>query len=115
MNENEIIDLLKTRWVTREELCRLLGLTDTATRVYIRELNLKLASQHSCILSSARTEGYHIPNPKSEEDIRKTIGAVSELKSKAISIFERRKVLEDFVTYAQANFDSPEPLQGSLF
>lgn len=115
MSETEIIRELTSRWVTREELCAMLGVPDGVARAYIRDLNERLAECHSCILSTAARKGYHIPNPRCEEDVRLVIHADTELKNKAISIFERRRVLADFVKYAETLETQPELIQGTLF
>lgn len=97
MTEQEIIKELQSRWIPREELSALLGLPDRAARGYLEELSKKLESFGMCILSTAAKKGYHIPDPNSEEDVRIASTAVNELKSKAISIFERRKSIENFL------------------
>lgn len=115
MSENEIIRVLTERWVTREELCLMLGTSDVAMRAYVSDLNRRLAERHSCVLSTATRRGYHIPDATCEDDVRVALHAIDELKNKAISIFERRKALEDFTKYAEAIRKEPEPVQGSLF
>lgn len=100
MTEQEIIKELQSRWVPREELSNMLGLPDRAARGYLEELSRKLEAFGMCILSTAAKKGYHIPDPTSEEDVRIAGTAVNELKSKAISIFERRKSIENFLSKA---------------
>lgn len=116
-NESNIILELESRWVTREELRELLGgnISDRNVRGFIEELNKKLANYGKCIVSTSARAGYHIPNPHSEDDLRIVASAVEELKSKAISIFERRKMLEDFMKQAASDKMTENEIQLSIF
>lgn len=96
-----IILLLEQRWVSKEELRATLGMSERAVRDYLAGLNERLAPYGKCVLSTAARKGYKIPNAHNDEDLRLAAAAVEELKSKAISIFSRRKVLEDFLKNAQ--------------
>lgn len=102
MSNADIILALESRWVTREELSIMLGLTDRAVRSYIEELNENLKSYGKCVLSSSGRKGYHIPNPFSDDDVALANAVVNELKAKAISIFERRQAVEGFLKYAES-------------
>lgn len=84
-------------------------------RAYTENLTKRLLGQNSCVLSTASKVGYHIPNPRNEEDLQLARMAVNELKSKAISIFERRKPIENFISYAVSLEDSKNSIQLSLF
>jgi hypothetical protein len=119
MNEEQIINELKARWVTKEELADMLELPATKdrerkARAYTEELTQRLASFNLCVLSTAAKKGYHIPNPSNEEDMDLANRAIEELKSKAISVFERRKPIENFVKNAMQFRDS-KPVQLELF
>lgn len=102
MNDADIILNLESRWVTREELCDMLGSNDRAVRSYIEDLNIRLKGHGKCVLSSSSRKGYHIPNPLSEEDVAIANMVLNELKSKAISIFERRQSVENFIKFAES-------------
>jgi len=93
----------------------MLGITDGSARAYIADLNLRLRPYGKCVLSSATRKGYHIPSPFNEEDIAIANIAINELKSKAISIFERRQAIEDFLKYSQSARDTENETQLSLF
>lgn len=84
-------------------------------RAYTESLTKQLIGKNSCVLSTASKEGYHISNPRSEEDMMLARKAVNELKSKAISIFERRKPIENFISYAVSLEDAQDNVQLSLF
>lgn len=115
MTDSEIILRLENGWLTREELSSMLGLSDRATRAYIEELNKTLRPYGKCVLSSASRKGYHIPNPCNEEDIAIANAVVNELKSKAISIFERRQSVEDFLKSAESARSTESTIQLTLF
>lgn len=110
-----IILLLEKGWVSKEELRAQLGLSERAVRDYLAGLNERLAPYGKCILSTASRKGYKIPNAHNDDDLRIVAAAVAELKSKAISIFERRKVLEDFLKNAQTAKDEDRQVQLTLF
>lgn len=101
MTDEEIIHELSIRWVTREEICVMLGLPDRAARAYIEDLSKKLEVLNLCILSTSGRAGYHIPNREDKDDVALAEGVLQELKSKAISIFERRKPIENFLRNAE--------------
>lgn len=115
MTEADIILALEQRWVTRDELKVMLGCSDRAARAYIEELNEKLANYGKCIVSTSARAGYHVPNPLCEDDLRIVADAVAELKSRAISIFERRKCLEDFLKNSVSLKETEKEVQLSLF
>lgn len=115
MNDTDIILALESRWVTREELCDMLGANDRAVRAYIEDLNIRLKSHGRCVLSSSSRRGYHIPNPLSEEDVAIANMVLNELKSKAISIFERRQSVENFIRYSESTKASEKEVQMTLF
>lgn len=107
MNDSNILLALESGWLTREELRKMLGgASDRKARAYIEELNQQLQAYGKCIVSTSSRAGYHIPNPLLEEDMELVRDAIAELKSKAVSIFERRKVLEDFIIKAN---EAPKP------
>lgn len=97
MTDAQIIAELRKRWVGRGELSEMLGVSDERARQYIAGLNLRLAQFGTCIISTAARRGYHIPDENNPEDISLAQGAADELESKAISIFERRKVINSFL------------------
>lgn len=111
MTEEEIITALKERWVPREELASMLGLAERQSRVWVENLTQRLLPMNLCVLSTAAKKGYHIPSPTNEEDVKLAEGALQELKSKAISIFERRKPIENFLKKA----DGQRDIQLTLF
>lgn len=114
MNDSEIILALEDGWVTRPQLCKMLGgASDRKARAYIEELNANLQKYGKCIVSTSGKAGYHIPDPNSEADMDIVRQAIAELKSKAVSIFERRQVLESFVT--RPHNCNPHPSQLNLF
>lgn len=115
MNETDIILALEQRWVSRVEIAEMLGTNDSSARAYIAELNLRLRSYGKCVLSSATRKGYHIPSPYNDDDITVANIAVNELKSKAVSIFERRQAIEDFLKYAESAKASQNEIQLTLF
>lgn len=97
MTEEEIITELRARWVDRLELAEMLGCSERAARAYTEELTQKLSAFGTCVLSTAARKGYHIPDPNNPEDVELARTAIDELKSKAISIFERRKAIDNFL------------------
>lgn len=115
MSEMDVILALEAKWITREELAQMLGMSDRATRAYMEDLNIKLRPYGKCILSSATRKGYHIPSPFNEEDIATANLVVNELKNKAVSLFTRRQSIEDFLKYAQSAQASEKDVQLSLF
>ena len=110
-----IILMLERGWVSKETLQATLQMSERAVRDYIAGLNERLAPYGKCILSTAAHKGYKIPNPHDEDDLRIVAGAVEELKSKAISIFTRRKVMEDFLKNAESLKHAETEVQLSLF
>lgn len=115
MDDSDLILLLESRWVTREELCVILGMADRAVRSYIEDLNVRLAKYGKCILSTSGRTGYKIGNWSSEEDIALAMRIDKELESKAISIFERRKSIRQFISYAASAKEAKKEEQLSLF
>lgn len=115
MNDTDIILALESRWVTREEIAEMLGTNDRAARSYIEELNLRLKSHGKCILSSSSRKGYHIGNPYNEEDIALANAVLVELKNKAISLFERRQSVENFIKMAESAKAAENEVQLLLF
>lgn len=115
MKDQEILKELEQRWVTREELAVMLGTNDRNVRLWIEAMNTKLGEGHRCILSTAARKGYHIPSFYSDEDKRLVRMAINELKSKAISIFERRKPLEDFDKFVCSLETAQDNIQLTLF
>ena len=115
MTDGDIILALEERWVSRDELQRMLGSGDRGVRAYIADLNTRLKDYGKCILSTSSRKGYHIPNPMDEDDLELVRGAVEELKSKAISIFEHRQSLENFLRTAQEKAEQPRITQLTLF
>lgn len=111
IEEDNIIAALKERWVSREELSQMLGLSERKAREWAEDLTQRLLPINLCVLSTSAKKGYHIPNPNNEEDIKLAEGALEELKSKAISIFERRKPIENFIK----NVDPQRDVQLTLF
>lgn len=97
MTEEEIIHELRSRWVPKEELSEMLGCSERGARAYTEELTQKLIPFGTCVLSTAAKKGYHIPDLNNPEDVELARIAVDELKSKAISIFERRKAIDNFL------------------
>lgn len=115
MNDSDIILALESRWVSREELCSMLGTNDRAVRAYIEELNIRLKSHGKCVLSTSSKKGYHIGNPCSDEDVALANAILVELKNKAISIFERRQSVENFIKFAESAKDASKETQLTLF
>lgn len=115
MTDSEIILLLESKWVTREELRTLLGIPDRAVRSYIEDLNIKLQSYGRCILSTSARPGYHIPSAYNEADIAIANAVVAELESKAISIFQRRKSVTEFLKSAESAKAAKHEEQLTLF
>ena len=111
MSEEEIINELRARWIPRDELAMMLGTTERQARSYTEELTQKLIPFGTCVLSTAAKKGYHIPDPANADDVALASTAIEELKSKAISIFNRRKAIEAFLTKA----NKPIEVQLSLF
>lgn len=101
MADEEIIRELRTRWVSREEIGQMLGVPDRAARSYIEELNKKLEVFDLCIISTSSKKGYFIPDPAKPEDIELAERVLDELQSKAISIFDRRKAINNFLNHCQ--------------
>jgi hypothetical protein len=101
MTESEIIRELQSRWVSRDELCTMVGLKDAQMRVWMAGLNIKLQNLGMCVLSTASRKGYHIPSADNSDDVALCEVALAELKSKAIAIFERRKSIEGFLSSIQ--------------
>ena len=96
--KREIIDELKSRWVSKWELCDLLDCNSREVRAAMERLNQELAEKGSCLLSTSAKKGYHIPDPTNEEDMKLARGAVKELKSKAIALLAKRKAIYTFVS-----------------
>ena len=115
MTDSEIILALESRWVSREELSEMLGASDRVARGYIEELNLRLKSHDKCVLSSSTRKGYHIGNPCSDEDIALANAVLVELKNKAISLFERRQSIENFIKMAESAKAAKNEVQLTLF
>ena len=115
IDDATIILMLEKGFVSKEELRATLGMSERAVRDYLAGLNERLAPYGKCILSTAARRGYKIPNAHNEEDLTLVAAAVAELKSKAISIFERRKVLEDFLKNAETLRETKDETQLSLF
>ena len=115
MNDSDIILALESRWVSREELCSMLGTNDRAVRAYIEELNIRLKSHGKCVLSTSSKKGYHIGNPCSDEDVALANAILVELKNKAVSIFERRQSVENFIKFAESAKDASKETQLTLF
>jgi len=115
MNDTDIILALESRWISREELCAMLGTNDRAVRSYIEDLNIRLKSYGKCVLSSSSRRGYHIGSPYSEEDVALANAILNELKNKAISIFERRQSVENFIKFSESAKASESETQLSLF
>lgn len=107
--------MLEHGWVSKEELRATLGLSERAVRDYLAGLNERLAPYGKCILSTASRKGYKIPNSHNEDALRIVASAIDELKSKAISIFARRKVLEDFLKNSQTAKEEEGHVQLELF
>lgn len=102
MTEQELILRLEHGWVSRQEVATMLGCSDRKARSYIEELNQQLKQYGKCILSTSSRNGYHIPDHNSEEDRMLVERAIAELKSKAVSIFEHRQALEEFLRYEKS-------------
>lgn len=115
MTDSEVILALESRWISREELAEMLGLTDRATRSYLENLNTTLRPYGKCILSTASRKGYHIPSPFNDEDVAIANHVVNELKNKAVSLFARRQAIEDFLKYAESAKAVQDVVQLSLF
>lgn len=115
MNKESIIHQLKLRWVPKEELQEMLGTSERGARAWIETLNAELKTQFSCVLSTGRHKGYHIPNPLDENDVAEANAILAELKSKAISIFDRRTAVENFTKYAQSADAAKGIVEPTLF
>lgn len=115
--EQYIIAELKKRWVTKEELSIMLGFSpkgngERKARLYIEELTKKLAFFNLCVLSTSARKGYHIPDPNNSKDVSLAKHSLEELRQKAISIFERRKIIANFCKH---NHIEEEVKQLTLF
>lgn len=115
MSDSEIILELESRWVTREELREMLGIPDRAVRSYIEDLNIRLQSYGKCVLSTSSRAGYHIPSEYNEADIALANQVIAELESKAISIFQRRKSVTEFLKLAASAKEASHEQQLTLF
>lgn len=116
MTKAEIVAELKLRYVTKEELAQMLGATSERTvRMWIEQLNAELKTEYSCVLSTGRKAGYHIPNPYDATDVEEANAILAELKKKAISIFDRRQAIENFVKYSQSADAARGVIQPTLF
>lgn len=115
MTEADIILALEQRWATRDELKVMLGCSDRAARAYIEELNERLMAYGKCVVSTSSRAGYHIPSPYNQQDLEIVAQAIEELKSRAISVFERRKVLENFIKNSVSLKETEKEVQLSLF
>jgi len=111
----ELILKLQQGWVSREELQVLLETTERGARKVIEELNEELKGFNSCVLSTARKTGYHIPSAYNQDDVQLANVILEELKNKAISIFERRSSIENFIKYAASAKEGENHIQGELF
>lgn len=111
----ELILILQQRWVSKEELQDLLETTERGARQVIADLNEELKAYNSCVLSTSRKSGYHIPSALSETDVQTANVILEELKNKAISIFERRSSIENFIKYAASAKEGENHIQGELF
>lgn len=108
---------MEQRFVTRQEICTMLGgASDRKARAYIEDLNTKLIQYGKCIVSTSLKAGYHIPDPDKPEDMTVVDAAIAELKAKAVSLFERRQVLEEFKKKAlEPKTKNPQYVQLSIF
>jgi len=93
----------------------MLGMSERACRDYMADLNERLSVYGKCILSTAARKGYHIPNPFDETDMLLAMQADKELESKAISIFQRRKAIKNFIQFANSAKEARKEVQLSLF
>ena len=115
MDRKELIQLLESGWITKEELQAELGLPERAVRSVLQDLNAELEAEGRCVLSSASRRGYHIPSVNDEDDLETAKIAERELESKAISIFERRRAIRKYIGIAEAMTMKGAPVQGVLF
>ena len=115
MSEFDLIQWLEREWVSRSELAKALKTSPREARMYIAQLNIRLASHGKCILSSSRRSGYHIPSFYNKEDIALAKHAEKELLRKSMSILERRKVILNFINSSEDVKDSPTREQLTLF
>ena len=115
MDRKELIQLLESGWITKEELQAELGLPERAVRSVLQDLNAELEAEGRCVLSSASRRGYHIPSVNDRDDLETAKIAERELESKAISIFERRRAIRKYIGIAEAMTMRGVPVQGSLF
>ena len=99
MKREELIAKLKSRWIDKFELMEMLDCNDRDVRARMEELNQSLVKDGLCVLSTSRHYGYHIPNPKSTEDLSLTKSAVLELESKAKALLYKRKAFVSFLRH----------------
>ena len=115
MERAELIQLLESGWITKEELQAELGTNERNARLILQELNSELEAEGRCVLSSASRRGYHIPSVNDADDLETARIAEKELESKAISIFERRRAIRKYIGIAEATTRKGVPVQGTLF
>ena len=66
-------------------------------------------------ISDSSRKGYHIGSPHNEEDVALANAILVELKNKAISIFERRQSIENFIKFSESARASEKEQQLTLF
>lgn len=110
MGKEELIRLLEKDWVSRDILQDILQMSDRKVRLFLSGLNEELSRIGKCVLSSGSRKGYHIPSVDNKEDIEMARLIEKELRSKAISIFERRMAISGFLKLAEN-----DPIQDTLF
>lgn len=115
MNEFDLILWLEREWVSKESLMKSLNMSERAVRDYMAELNIRLSEHGKCILSTASRKGFHIPSFYREEDLALAHQIDKELESKAISIFERRKAIRNYIQFSATAKDAEHQEQLTLF
>lgn len=91
----EAIALMEERFVTREELCALLGTNDRQARKAI-----ELFRRSHPVISTSGRKGYKIAN--SEEDVKLAKQALKELRNKALTTLKDYKQLKAFIESFEA-------------
>ena len=100
--EQSIVEILKTRWVPKEELMVLLGTnSERAARSFIHDLAEK---EHLPVMATCTKKGYKIYDPTSEDDNITARAILREEQNKALSLFKRRAALKN----AYVDFNQPK-------
>lgn len=95
----QLISDLRAGWLTRQDVAQVINAkSDREARNFMHDFNSILEAQGDCILSTSAKAGYHIPDPENEQDVLMVLRAEKELRKKAISLFQRRKALDRWLS-----------------